>query len=33
MNKLDKLIELNKLEKENRKNGLEFIIKTARILW
>ena len=33
MIKLDKLIELNKQETENRKNRLEYIIKTARILW
>ena len=33
MIKLDELIELNYLEKQNRKNRLEDKIKKTRILW
>ena len=33
MTKLDELIELNYLEKQNRKNRLEDKLKKTRILW
>ena len=33
MTTLDKLIELNNLEKENRKNRLEDKLRLLRILW
>ena len=33
MTKLETLIELNYLEKQNRKNRLEDKLKTTRVLW
>ena len=34
MTKLDKLIELNSLEKQNRRNRLEGVLRiSTRILW